>query len=99
MQAPRGIEKRTSKELQYWAEDQWAHSPYQYRLHNQVQSDNGSTGRLISCETELIMGFPKFWTAPILQLKLEPHQYEHKRKALLGNAWCVMVVIFVLQAI
>ena len=99
MSDPRGIELCSASELKQWQQDSWAQSPYQYRQRNQVQSRNGQMRRLISSETERIMGFPKDWTAPLLQVKMQPHEYEHRRKSLLGNAWCVMVVMFVLRAI
>jgi len=43
------------------------------------------------------MGFPPHYTAPLLQLNLKDYEFEHRRRSLLGNSWCVFVVVFILQ--
>ncbi len=97
MKDPRGIDSCDSSTLERWKQDFWAQSPYQYKQINMVESKGGKLRRLIALEEERLMGFPAHFTAPLLQLKLKDFEYEHRRRSLLGNSWCVFVIVFILQ--
>lgn len=97
MKDPRGINSCDASTLERWRQDFWAQSPYQYKQTNMVVSKNGKLRRLIAVEEERLMGFPTHFTAPMLQLRLQDFEYEHRRRSLLGNSWCVFVIVFILQ--
>ena len=97
MKDPRGISRCKPADLARWKADLWAQAPYQYRVNNLVKSKKGNMRRLLAVEEERMMGFPAHYTSPLLQVRMQDHLYEHKRKSLLGNAWNVFVVLFILQ--
>jgi len=97
MKDPRGIETCDAQTLARWRADHWAQAPYQYKATNMVISKTQKLRRLLAVEEERLMGFPPHYTAPLLQLDLKDYEFEHRRRSLLGNSWCVFVVVFILQ--
>ncbi len=100
MESPRGLARCDQATRDRWHWDGWAQAPYQYESHNLVidKRRQREPRRLVAAEEERLHMFPDGWTAPLLQLDLEPAETERRRRSLLGNSWHVGVAMFILQA-
>ena len=96
---PRGIREASPGALRRWQDDRFAQSPYQYAASNcVVHTEGGKIRRLLPIEEETLMGFPPDFTEPASDVFPEGdlEGSAHKRHSLLGNAWHVGVVKFIL---
>ena len=100
MDSPRGLSRCDDDARLRWELDEWCQSPYQYLLQNYVVSDQGDHRRLLVEETEKFMGYPKHYTAPVRHLYPDQTvKVQRARLSLLGNAWSILVLTFILQSL
>lgn len=96
---PAGLQYCTQEEVLRWQEDRHRFPPYQYRDQNLIRS-KGSLRLPTPEEREVILGFPKGYTAPCLGKSARQGQsWEDLRCTLLGNSWNVTAVCFLLQSL
>ena len=94
---PAGLESCQAHERQRWAEDRFRYPPYQYRDHNGIISSQGLWRSPTLGEREVIMGFPRDYTAPSWPKNQRTLAgYLDKRASLIGNSWHVGVVAWLL---
>jgi hypothetical protein len=90
---PAGLRQCTPQELTRWEEDRHRFPPYQYRDSNCLTHRSGRFRVASLLEREVIMGLPAGYTQPCRpkSQRAEPG-YSDARLSLVGNAWCVQVV-------
>ncbi|CAE7349712.1 unnamed protein product [Symbiodinium sp. CCMP2592] len=94
-----GISKCSPDVLARWKDDRHRFPPYQYRDQNLLVHAN-ATKRIPSVdERERCMGMPRNYTfnsLPKNQVKSQPQHHEDVRMSLVGNAWSVPVIAWLL---
>ena len=94
-----GISKCSPEVLARWEADRPRFPPYQYRDQNLLVHTN-TTKRIPSVdERERYMGMPRNYTfnsLPKNQVKSQPQHHEDVRISLVGNAWSVSVIAWLL---
>ena len=97
-QHPQGHENADIGTLKRWKENMYSQAPYQYAERNLVKSRRtGELRRLPAFEEEVLAGWPKDLTLPILHIAPNREDAERLRKSLLGNAWHGRVALFWFQ--
>ena len=97
---PAGIHQCNAEEVARWQEDCHRFPPYQYRRVFCLENRRGEV-RLPSVEErEVLMGFPKGYTAHCLP-KGQRHgtSWMDERLSLIGNSWCVFVIAWLLHCL
>ena len=95
---PGGLEAASAQALQAWQDDMWAQEPRQYELSNMVIGRIGSPRRLLPCEEELLMGFPRDYTSRLSSSdKKDVRSMRNRRHTLLGNSWSLNVTVFIAE--
>ena len=94
---PAGINHCDPNTVQRWKDDCHRCPPYQYLLDNCLQNRLGELRLPNIDEKELMMGMPLGYTNPCYP-KTQRKSQEHldMRHTLVGNAWCVPVVSWLL---
>ena len=97
---PAGVQQCNAEELQRWYEDFHRFPPYQYRRDFCVQNKHGQV-RLPSVEErEVLMGFPRGYTANCFPKgQRRGDAWRDERLSLLGNSWCVFVIVWLLHCL
>ena len=94
----RGLATASASTKEAWRADGWAQPPYQYARSNLVQASQGEPRRLLPCEEELLMGYPRDFTSKLLDLDKKNMQLmRNRRHTLLGNAWSLHVSVFLAE--
>ena len=95
---PAGLSQCQTHELRRWEDDSYRFPPYQYQDCHCLVNKKGDL-RLPSIEErEVIMGFPKGYTANCLPKKDQKSQWcTDTRLTLIGNSWNVTVVAWILS--
>lgn len=95
---PAGIHQCDAETISRWENDQYRYPPYQYMSGNCVQNGQGSLRLPNIQEKELLMGLPLDYTAPCLpKSKRKSQLHLDTRHTLVGNAWCVPVIGWLLN--
>eukprot|EP00438_Fugacium_kawagutii_P005555 Skav232226 [mRNA] locus=scaffold286:249647:254238:- [translate_table: standard] len=95
---PAGLQRCRSPSLQRWREDAHRYPPYQYKAINCMHHKDGTLRVPNIAEREAILGFPVGYTANCVpKQQQQGGKYEDIRKTLLGNTWCVQVIVFLLK--
>ena len=98
MSKPAGIKEASSSAITAWKKDYWSQSPYQYEIHNMVMNDQGDMRRLVPCEEEALMGYPRDYTAALKKTAdKDQNVYAYRRHSLLGNSWSLFVTTFIVK--
>ena len=94
---PAGLSQCTPDDKQRWKEDLHRFPPYQYKQCHCVQNKHGLLRVPNIVEREVIMGFPKNYTANCLPKKDQGSVWHNDcRLTLIGNSWNVTVVTWLL---
>ena len=90
---PAGLNSCLQHERLRWQQDDFRFPPYQYKDHNGILDSKQAWRAPSVGEKEVIMGFPRDYTAPCWP-KSQRQQlgYVDKRLSLIGNSWNVGVV-------
>eukprot|EP00435_Cladocopium_sp_Y103_P019508 s2655_g4.t1 len=94
---PAGLQQCQAHEKQRWASDQHRFPPYQYKDSNCIINRRGEKRIASLLEREVIMGMPAQYTQHCLPKNLRGGStYNDVRLTLVGNAWCVQVVAWII---
>ena len=95
---PAGIRNCTDQEKKAWEDDMYRFPPYQYQSKHCLTNKGGKSRLPSVVEREVIMGFPKGYTANCLP-KGQQGSVVHtdQRLSLVGNSWNVTVVAWLLS--
>ena len=94
---PAGLERCLPHERERWQSDLFRYPPYQYRDHSGILTSRGAWRSPTVGEREIIMGFPRDYTAPCWPKgQRTAPGYLDKRCSLVGNSWHVGVVAWLL---
>ena len=97
---PAGLAGCSPWELERWKDDSHRFPPYQYKDSNCLQHRNGSLRIASLLEREVIMGMPAHHTAPCFpKAQRTGARYADARLTLVGNAWCVPVVAWLISCL
>ena len=97
---PAGIGSCTSRDLEYWREDNFRFPRYQYKYQRGLVHPRKGWRLPTVNEREVMLGFPLDYTLQCQSKssrKQDPAGLEHCRLSLLGNSWSVPVVAFLLE--
>eukprot|EP00435_Cladocopium_sp_Y103_P040826 s373_g11.t1 len=95
---PAGIQQCTEEDLDRWTKDLHRFPPYQYQRKYLLCSRAGELRLPNVQEREVIMGFPKDYTANCVPKKDQgTSQCNDLRLSLIGNSWNVTVVAWLLS--
>ena len=95
---PAGLTACGAHERARWEADSFRFPPYQYKDEHCVQNKHGVKRLLNATEREVIMGFPKNYTANcVVKQQQKGLSYEDARLTLIGNSWNVTVVSWLLS--
>eukprot|EP00435_Cladocopium_sp_Y103_P042338 s660_g11.t1 len=95
---PAGVHQCTPNELAAWKADKHRFPPYQYQRKHCVENKKGALRLPNIQEREVIMGFPKDFTANCLPKSEQQNSYcTDVRLSLIGNSWNVSVVAWLLS--
>ena len=97
---PAGLQQCNAEEVNRWQQDSHRFPPYQYRRVFCVENRRGEV-RLPSVEErEVLMGFPKGYTAHCLPKgQRRGTDWTDERLSLIGNSWCVFVIAWLLHCL
>ena len=94
---PAGLQRCTPEERVRWEEDAFRFPPYQYRNDNCLRHRSGRLRVASLIEREVIMGLPAGYTQPCWpKSQRTSSDYNDARLSLVGNAWCVQVVAWII---
>ena len=94
---PAGLASCDPHEIQRWTEDLHRFPPYQYRDANCLRHRTGRLRVASLLEREVIMGMPAHHTAQCWPKgRRTGDRYQDARLSLVGNAWCVPVVAWLI---
>lgn len=94
---PAGLWQCDSWEIARWVEDKHRYPPYVYRDKNCLKNETGAFGLPSISEKEVIMGFPLHYTEPcVAKGRQEGETFSDLRHSLIGNAWHVPVISWLL---
>eukprot|EP00435_Cladocopium_sp_Y103_P053819 s178_g17.t1 len=95
---PAGLHQCNVEELAAWKADKHRFPPYQYQRKDCVENKRGVTRLPSIQEREVMMGFPKDFTANCLPKAEQQNSYcTDVRLSLIGNSWNVSVVAWLLS--
>ena len=95
---PAGLHACDAETLSRWEEDCFRYPPYQYLPANCLQNRHKVLRLPNISEKELIMGLPLDYTNPCsTKSQRKTSHHLDKRHTLVGNAWCVPVVGWLLS--
>ena len=97
---PAGLHQCNAEEVSRWQQDSHRFPPYQYRRVFCLENRQGHV-RLPSVEErEVLMGFPKGYTAHCLPKgQRQGTAWMDERLSLIGNSWCVFVIAWLLHCL
>ena len=94
---PAGLTSCLTHERDRWVQDEHRFPPYQYKDQNGILDSKGRWRTPTVGEREVIMGFPRDYTAPCWPKSHRGNLgYLDKRLSLIGNSWNVGVVSWLL---
>jgi hypothetical protein len=96
---PAGIDKCDEETLQRWADDHYKFPPYTYQLKHCIRDPGGQMRQPTAEEREKMLGYPAGFTSPCLPKNLRRAsnaQWEVTRLSLLGNAWSLPVILWLI---
>ena len=97
---PAGLEHCDQADQARWSNDQYRFPPYQYRAHNCLINKKGDLRIASLEEREVIMGMPLGYTQHCWPKSQRSAQgYRDARLSLVGNAWCVQVVAWLISCL
>ena len=97
---PAGIQQCDASELQRWEADQFRFPPYQYRTPLCAQNKRGEVRVPSVEEREVLMGFPRGYTANCLPKSHRSGKtWVDERLSLIGNSWCVFVIAWLISCL
>ena len=94
---PAGLHHCDSRTVERWVADSHRYPPYQYLPSNCLTNKAGVLRLPDMWEKELLMGLPLDYTLPsVAKSQRKTQQHLDLRHTLVGNAWCVPVVAWLL---
>ena len=95
MKDARGLSTCDPQTLVRWQLDDWVQGPYQYRPQKMVVSTRTKElRRLISVESERLVGYPSKYTSAVPTSGLDAQEAEWRRLSLLGNACLAAEMVY-----
>lgn len=97
---PAGLHLCSQKERNRWETDSFRFPPYQYKDENCLVNRRGEFRIPSLLEREVIMGMPAHYTQFCLPKSQRTNEhYNDLRLSLVGNAWCVQVVAWLVSCL
>ena len=97
---PAGLQQCDASERERWKNDRHRFPPYQYRHSNGLINKKGEWRAPSVPEREVLMGFPKGYTAHCRAKSYRTGvEYEDERLTLLGNSWQVGVIVYLISCL
>ena len=95
---PAGLWQCQPWEKQRWTDDQFRYPPYVYRDKNCLVNEAGEHRLPTISEKEITMGFPLHYTETCMpKNRQQGSQFADARHTLVGNAWHVGVISWLLM--
>eukprot|EP00438_Fugacium_kawagutii_P008896 Skav215704 [mRNA] locus=scaffold2573:57842:63963:+ [translate_table: standard] len=95
---PAGLKQCSQDAIERWTNDLYRFPPYQYQKSHCLQNKKGTLRVPDIREREVLMGFPRDYTANCLPKgQQKGNHYVDTRLTLIGNSWNTMVVAWLLS--
>ena len=95
---PAGLRQCCPDDVKRWTQDSFRFPPYQYQARHCLSNKHGAMRIPDVEEREVIMGFPKGYTAQCMPKSKHGSQaYQDCRLTLVGNSWNVTIIAWLLS--